>query len=1477
MISLKAKITSYVLFFALFGCVVDKGKVEVDLRRKNKTSEVTLSAHVSSVQILNHQLVITGSNLNSVKQINVKDGAFTQGFVIESQSSTQIVANAINAFSFDVAKIFSLVLSDANASATYPIDFSLCQATLNGKGFSCTTAPNDKEVLSYDGVSKKWTPRSVNGLSYNGAWSALDPEPTGADPGDYYIVSVASGAFNVGDWIVWNGSHFDQINNSQAIVNVFGRTGAVSAQKGDYDLNKLFDVDLTTPPTTGKVLKYDGTKWIAGDDVSGGGAGSVTSTELANGSVTDAKIVSVSASKITGTITSSQIADGTIVNADISGSAAIDYSKINVPNGSITYSKLSIADGDIPAVKITGLPVLSSILAASIVDGDTAHAPDGNAVFDALAGKMGLTGGTLSMGTISGVPTPVNPSDVTNKSYVDNLVSTAQGSSGQWTKAASDIYFDTGKVGIGTNSPTQLLEIGSTTQRGTLRVASGVSNSPPALSLYDGRAGGRNWVLYSGGADGNSSFRLSDVTNSVDRLTIDGTSTQIKGELRLQGATSGHVGFLPAANAGSTTYTLPIADGGAGTVLSTSGLGVLSWVAFPSAPVTTVNSKSGTVVLNSDDLGEGTTHLYFTNARVLGGDLTGYNIGADSALSASDTVLQALEKLQGQVSAVKTDKEPAITNPNDTTKYYRGDKTWQTLNTTAVSEGASLYFTNSRVLGVPLVGFVVPGSVGGVTASDSILSAFGKTQGQLDAIASGYVSKDGVNVLTGSSSVQGMTARLTVPTPLITDVSDATNVQYVQSAISNAIDANGIWSKSGSDISYNSGAVSIGSTLTVNRSNNDSTSRGHILMSRGNASGSTASINTENTGSNDVSAVTFHIQSLEKMRLTSSGNLGIGTTNPSQKLHVLGDQQVESGDVKISRPGSGSPAISMGRNNGEENFRIQNDPSAQKTTMSQWNGASLKNILTLYNGNAGVGTSSPGALLNVYKDLGGAGGGVTVLKVEAQNTADNNYNLLDVYHGASNVFRLTGGGRLGIGTSSPNSVLNASTSSSTGTVLNASFLTLSNRNSTTGTFVAGGMVSDTYRDISNPSYTAGVWFEKQNSATSGATASQGAIVFGTQDLGSANLPTERMRIDSSGNVGISTSDSKFGDSSLSANARYLGLTGDGSEVGSSTGRIILANNRPTATAGDNLGSIIFKSVKDINSTGATIQTSAGSTSGTYGFGGNITFSTKNPATGVQERMRVTEEGRLGVGISSPTSLLHTKSSSLGSANVFTMAADSADPGGKLGAIVMSRYNYDPSGTAAEVVFWRGGGGSDGEISLATNPGNTGVSATERLRITSSGSVGIGLSSPSYTLHVNGGVAGNAAYVNTSDERLKRGVASIPDALNKLTSLDGVYYYWRKNEFPEMKLSSRREMGIIAQEVEKIFPEAIFKDKKGFRSVAYSMLIAPIIESIKALKEMVFGHEEKIKRLELENQKKEKKIKELEDRLEKMEERINRPH
>ena len=117
-------------------------------------------------------------------------------------------------------------------------------------------------------------------------------------------------------------------------------------------------------------------------------------------------------------------------------------------------------------------------------------------------------------------------------------------------------------------------------------------------------------------------------------------------------------------------------------------------------------------------------------------------------------------------------------------------------------------------------------------------------------------------------------------------------------------------------------------------------------------------------------------------------------------------------------------------------------------------------------------------------------------------------------------------------------------------------------------------------------------------------------------------------------------------------------------------------------------------------------------------------------------------------------------------------------------------------------------------------------------------VGIGTSTPAYTLDVNGTVAGTSAFVNSSDERYKQDLhlmgSGKDSIIEKISMLNGYYFSWRHDEFSNKKFKRGRDFGVIAQEVEKVFPEAVVTNKEGYKSVAYSKLVAPLIEAVKEL-------------------------------------------
>ena len=155
--------------------------------------------------------------------------------------------------------------------------------------------------------------------------------------------------------------------------------------------------------------------------------------------------------------------------------------------------------------------------------------------------------------------------------------------------------------------------------------------------------------------------------------------------------------------------------------------------------VQSVNTKTGAVVLTTTDISEG-TNQYFTAARVRAVVLTGLSLATNAVISATDSVLVAFGKLQAQITAnlsTLTSHTSNTSNPHATTKaqvglgnadntsdankpvstatqtalnakentitagttseYYRGDKTFQTLDKTAVglSNVANVDTTNA--------------------------------------------------------------------------------------------------------------------------------------------------------------------------------------------------------------------------------------------------------------------------------------------------------------------------------------------------------------------------------------------------------------------------------------------------------------------------------------------------------------------------------------------------------------------------------------------------------------------------------------------------------------------------------------------------------------------------------------------------------------------------------------------------------------
>jgi trimeric autotransporter adhesin len=130
-------------------------------------------------------------------------------------------------------------------------------------------------------------------------------------------------------------------------------------------------------------------------------------------------------------------------------------------------------------------------------------------------------------------------------------------------------------------------------------------------------------------------------------------------------------------------------------------------------------------------------------------------------------------------------------------------------------------------------------------------------------------------------------------------------------------------------------------------------------------------------------------------------------------------------------------------------------------------------------------------------------------------------NVIALSTNGSEAARIDSSGNVGIGTSAPVQKLELNEDTTSG----GPYLQFENRGTgtadNTNTYNVGGIIAAGYRDASNPSNIASIMFER--APFSGGASSTGSIVFGAMANGTTGIPTERMRINSSGNVGIGTS------------------------------------------------------------------------------------------------------------------------------------------------------------------------------------------------------------------------------------------------------------------------------------------------------------------------------------------------------------------
>jgi hypothetical protein len=111
-------------------------------------------------------------------------------------------------------------------------------------------------------------------------------------------------------------------------------------------------------------------------------------------------------------------------------------------------------------------------------------------------------------------------------------------------------------------------------------------------------------------------------------------------------------------------------------------------------------------------------------------------------------------------------------------------------------------------------------------------------------------------------------------------------------------------------------------------------------------------------------------------------------------------------------------------------------------------------------------------------------------------------------------------------------------------------------------------------------------------------------------------------------------------------------------------------------------------------------------------------------------------------------------------------------------------------------------------------------------------------------------------------------------LKDISGISGVYYDWKIKEFPDMKFDSTRQIGVIAQELEKVYPELVNTDFKGYKTVDYPKLGPILLQAIKEQQSIIEMQNTKINQLEKFKSSTENELERLKSALISLEERVN---
>lgn len=289
------------------------------------------------------------------------------------------------------------------------------------------------------------------------------------------------------------------------------------------------------------------------------------------------------------------------------------------------------------------------------------------------------------------------------------------------------------------------------------------------------------------------------------------------------------------------------------------------------------------------------------------------------------------------------------------------------------------------------------------------------------------------------------------------------------------------------------------------------------------------------------------------------------------------------------------------------------------------------------------------------------------------------------------------------------------------------------------------------------------------------------LLFGTDN-------TERMRIDSSGNVGVGlTPGCKF---DVYGRGRFM------QDAAATTGAITLRQN-----VGDTVGGFIqwVNNAVSTEKGWLVVDTSS-----------NMIF-----ATGSTERMRITSAGSVGIGTNSPSTALQVN--------------------GTVTATTFAGAGTSLTGTASGLSI-------GGNAATATNATTATTATTANALNTGNNyqvnSLGVGTAGSGTAGEIR--ATNNVTAYYSSDARLKENVQPIADALGIVSAVGGKTFDWTDAYIADHGgedgyFVQKSDFGVIAQDVEAVFPLAVRTREDGTKAVDYEKLVAVAFAAIAELK------------------------------------------